>query len=692
MLIPTPRRTMPIQLGFLCALIAAPLLAAQAPAHLPLQSRDVFDLETASDAQISPDGRYIVYVRNNNDIMTDSVRQSLWLIDVQSGEQQALQADGHDNFSPRWSPDGRRIAFVSTADGKPQLYMRWLDSGRTSMLTNLTAGPGDLTFSPDGRWLAFSQFVPKSVEPLAKAPEKPEGATWAPEVTLVDSVVYRVDGQGYLKHGYRHLFLVAADGGAARQLTTGNFNHGGRMSFTPDGKRLIFSANRNDDWEYDNVESEIYAIDIASGEIAALTHRKGPDATPAVSPDGRSIAYVGFDDREQGYQVTHLYVMASAGGEPRTLAATLDRDVNDPRWASDGRGIYYSYDDHGVRRIAYVGLNGRQREIVGGLGGEDIGRPYSGGEFSVADNGRIAYTATSITRPPDVAMVEPSGRQRRLTHLNSQLDYRALSDGERIEWQSSHDGRTIEGWLMKPAAFDPQRKYPLLLEIHGGPFASYGPAFSIEMQRYAAQGYFVLYCNPRGSTSYGEEFGNLIHHAYPGFDYDDLMSGVDAVMARGNIDADNLFVTGGSGGGVLTAWIVGKTSRFRAAVVAKPVINWTSFVLTADFNNFFYRYWFAAPPWEDQAAYWQRSPLSLVGNVTTPTMLLTGEADYRTPMSETEQFYQALKLRKVPTAMLRVPEASHGLTARPSNQIAKVDNIIAWFEKFRHGKAEAPGT
>ena len=290
-----------------------------------------------------------------------------------------------------------------------------------------------------------------------------------------------------------------------------------------------------------------------------------------------------------------------------------------------------------------------------------------------------------MSRPGDVAVSTGSDKTtRELTRINAGLlDHKILGRVEHLNWKSSHDARRMDGWLVTPPNFDAAKKYPLILEIHGGPFTAYGPNFSVEIQRYAAAGYMVLYCNPRGSTSYGEEFGNLIHHAYPGNDYDDLISGVDAVTAKGNVDSENLFVTGGSGGGVLTAWIVGKTQRFRAAVVAKPVINWTSFVLTADQNNFFYRYWFAAPPWEAQSEYWRRSPLSLVGNVSTPTMLLTGESDYRTPISETEQFYQALKLRKVPTMMVRVPGASHGLTARPSNFIAKTDNILAWFERYR---------
>jgi acylaminoacyl-peptidase len=283
-----------------------------------------------------------------------------------------------------------------------------------------------------------------------------------------------------------------------------------------------------------------------------------------------------------------------------------------------------------------------------------------------------------------VATVSTSGPARTLTALNDDLfAHKKLGEVRELVWKSSADGRDIQGWVILPPGFEPQKKYPMILEIHGGPFTAYGPNYTTELQLMAAAGYVVFYTNPRGSTSYGEAFGNLIHHDYPGKDYDDLMSGVDALIAQGYVDPANLFVTGGSGGGVLTAWIVGKTDRFRAAVVAKPVINWSSFALTSDITSFFYRYWFGAFPWEQPEQYWKRSPLSLVGNVKTPTMLLTGEADYRTPIAESEQFYQALKLRQVDTLMVRIPEASHGMVSRPSNLIAKVDNILAWFERYR---------
>jgi acylaminoacyl-peptidase len=295
----------------------------------------------------------------------------------------------------------------------------------------------------------------------------------------------------------------------------------------------------------------------------------------------------------------------------------------------------------------------------------------------------VAFTRTTAERPADVALLEPGGSPRILTALNDDLAaQRVLASAHEFVVRSSHDGREIQAWVVMPPHFDPARRHPLLLEIHGGPFADYGVRFAYEFQAYAARGYVVLYANPRGSTGYGEEFGNLIHHAYPGHDYDDLMSCVDDLLARGLVDPERLYVTGGSGGGVLTAWIVGKNQRFRAAVSAKPVIDWTSHVLTADAYPFFVRYWFPAPPWEEPEEYFRRSPLALVGNVTTPTMLLTGEQDWRTPISQAEEYYQALKLRGVDTALVRIPDSSHGLADRPSQLMSKVLHVLAWFERY----------
>jgi dipeptidyl aminopeptidase/acylaminoacyl peptidase len=658
--------------------------AAPLPEARRLHSLDVFGLEYADDVQISPDGTRIVYVRASHDVMTDRVRRNLWMINADGTNHRPLRSEVRSFSSPRWSPDGTRIAYVSAAEGSPQLYVRWMDSGQTALLTNLVEPPESIAWSPDGKSIAFTQFVLADKAPLAPPPPRPEGANWAPPVKVIDSMVYRVDGAGYLESGFQHVFIVSAEGGTPRQITDGDFNDDGPLSFTPDGRQLVFSANRGTDWERDPQNSEVFRVDIATQKLTALTSRQGPDYSPVVSPDGRKIAYLGFDDRYQGYQVTRLHVMDIGGGNPRVVTANFDRDIDAPKWAADSRGVYFTYDDRGVRKLGYTTLDGQVRTLAEGLGGTDLGRPYTSGNFSVARNGRTAFVHNAPDRPADVATATGKGGARVLTALNDDLlGVKTLGEVRELTWKSSRDQREIQGWVITPPDFDPAKKYPLILEIHGGPFAAYGPNYATELQLYAAAGYLVLYANPRGSTSYGEQFGNLIHHAYPGDDYDDLMSGVDAVIAQGHVDPDNLFVTGGSGGGVLTAWIVGKTDRFRAAVVAKPVINWASFALTSDITSFFYKYWFGAYPWEQPEQYWKRSPLSLVGNVKTPTMLLTGEADYRTPIAESEQYYQALKLRNVDTLMVRIPEASHGMVGRPSNLIAKVDNILAWFEKYR---------
>jgi acylaminoacyl-peptidase len=649
------------------------------PALKPL---DVFDLQWVADPQISPDGRNIAYVRMRFDIKTDRPRGSVWLVGSDGKHARPLTS-APSSSSPRWSPDGSRIAYVSRdADGSSQLFMYWLDSGATAAISNFTEQPSSLSWSLDGQWLAFTMAAPAERKSLkVELPEAPKGSHWADPPRLIDRMVYREDGEGYLPNTFSQLFIVSADGGAARQLTHGDFDVDGPPAFSGDGKSILMSSNRRGDADYEPADSEIYRVDLADESLHALTDRRGPDQRPVPSPDGKHIAYTGFDDQHLGYQARQLYVMDSDGGHPHSLTAALDRDAASVKWSADGKQIYFQYDDHGDGKVAAVDLAGKIRVLADGLGGGDVTRPYSGGTFSVAKNGRFAYMHLAPLAPPalatgtsikDVVVFPPLSE--------TLLSQRTLGKVDEILFESSADKRRIQGWIVQPPFFDAAKKYPLLLEIHGGPFAMYEPSFAAEIQEYAAAGYVVLYLNPRGSTGYGEEFANLIHHDYPDKDYDDLISGVDSVIGRGYIDTQRLFVTGGSGGGVLTAWIVGHTDRFRAAVVVKPVINWTSFVLTGDMTNYFYLYWFEGFPWDNAQSYWKRSPLAYVGNVHTPTMLITGEADYRTPSSEAEQFYQALKLRKIDTAMVRVPNASHDISARPSAMNAKVAYELAWFK------------
>jgi acylaminoacyl-peptidase len=650
-----------------------------------LRNIDIFEMELAKNPQISPDGSRVAYERRAMDIMSDRPVSGIWIVDVDGDNHRPLLSGKDSYANPRWSPTGDRLAYVVDVEGRgPQLHVRWMDTGQTALLSNVRFAPSSLAWSPDGEWIAFSMFVPSEARPLATPPAAPEGAEWAPPVTVIEEMPFRADGEGYLPVGHNHLFLIPAEGGTPRQLSSGDYNHAGRLSWLPDGNGIVFAANRQEDYQHDPVETELWSLRISDGELTQLTDRNGPDFAPVVSRDGKQIAYLGFDDRLMGYENNAVFVMDLDSGISRKISGDFDRSIADVQWTANAGWLYVQYDDRGRTHIATLSMNGKIDSITDDVGGAVLGRPYLSGSFSAARNGTFAYTAGRPDRPADVGVGRGSGKMRLVTRLNEDaLGRKDLARIEEITWQSSADDLEIQGWLAYPPGFDAAKKYPLLLEIHGGPRAAYGPQFSPEIQLFAAAGYVVLYVNPRGSTSYGYDFVNEIHHNYPNEDYDDLMSGVDAVMDRDFIDENQLFVTGGSGGGLLTAWIVGKTDRFAAAVSAKPVINWISHTLSADGMHLFTRYWFDKMPWEDPETYWSQSPLSLVGNVTTPTALLTGEADYRTPMSESEQFYQALKLRKVDTALIRIPEASHTIVARPSHLIAKVDNILAWFARYR---------
>ena len=676
----------------LLLLMSAAAPAAAAPPDGPattFQGSDLFSLEVASDPQISPDGTKIAYVRRTGDVMSDRMRPSIWVVDTRTGEQRPLVAGTGSHSSPRWSPDGRRLAYVSTAEGGgPQLFVRWMDSGQSVRITGLPDSPSSLAWSPDGQRIAYSMFVPDDGMKLGSAPSpKPEGAQWAPSLEVITAIAYRSDDSGYAKPGYTQIFVVSADGGAPRQLTFGARNNDGPLSWSPDGQTILFSGNRNANWEREPFDTEVYALDVSSGGVRTLTDRRGPDEAPAMSPDGRLVAYVGYDDKRLSYQSNLLYVMNRDGSGRRVLTESLDRSVASPAWAADGRSVFVQYEDRGQVKVARVGLDGSIRTVTDAVAGSGLDRPYAGGSFTVARDGTLAITSGSPSRPADVAVVR-AGTTRTLTHLNADLlGSKRLGEVRKIA-VNSFDNRPIDAWLTLPPNYVAGQRVPLILEIHGGPVAAYGPYFSTDNQLYAASGYAVLSTNPRGSSSYGAEFANLIHHAYPGRDYDDLMAAVDAAVAQGFADPNKMFVTGGSGGGVLTTWIVGKTDRFKAAAAQKPVINWASEALTMDMTLFTSRYWFDKLPWEDPQGYWSRSPLSLVGDIHTPTLVVVGSEDYRTPVSEAEQLYAALQIEGVPTALVKVPGVGHGaIASRPSQSAAKAAAIMAWFRKWENGAA-----
>lgn len=670
---------------FILALVAGSLslVHAQEGGHKVFEPMDVFQLEHVSSPTISPDGAWVAFLRNFRDVMTDRTLSNLWMASFDGTEIRPLSSGLHNDQAPAWSPDGKRLAYLSDKSGKTQLYLRWVSSGEEAMLTNLAESPGQPVWSPDGKWLAFTCFVSEEKNTLVKLPPAPKGAKWAAAPTYIDELKYRSDGAGYLPSGYRQLFILPVEGGTPRQITNGPF-HCSTPIWSADGRHLIFTSNRHPNAETEPNDTEIYEVDVTGGEPRPLTNRKGPDRNPVLSPDGKLIAYIGYDEQYLGYQINKLYVMNRDGSNARLISKNFDRSIENIHWSSDGKGLYFQYDDRGQTQLAYISLDGKSHDITSKVSGLSVSRPYSGGDYSVSNNDRFAFTLGDASHPADLATCTADGKVMRITKLNDDLFSSKTLGRVEARWcKSSFDGLDIQYWVCYPPGFDPSKKYPLILEIHGGPFAMYGDHFAAEIQLYAAAGYMVVYANPRGSSGYGSEFGNYIHHNYPSQDFDDLMSVVDAVIASGNVDEENLFVTGGSGGGVLTAWIVGHTDRFRAAVVAKPVINWYSFVLTADNPAFFYRYWFPGLPWNHLEHYMKRSPITYASNVKTPTMLLTGEVDYRTPIEESEQFYTALKLSGVEAAMVRFPEASHNIAGKPSYLMAKVLYILGWFDKHR---------
>ena len=652
-------------------------------ANNTFRNLDVFELQYVRDPQISPDGTKIVYVRTEMDIMKDGRTSSLWIINSDGTNHQKLTSNTFNESNPVWSPDGKRISFISSIDdgNGSEIHVYWMNSRQYSSISQLDGSPRSLKWSPDGNYLAFIMFVPEKTLQLVSPPRKPKNANWAEKPRITDRLKHEADGLGYMKEGFSQIFMISSTGGKPIQVTTEKFNHYS-FDWMSGSDGFVFSSNYTEDWEYDFRNSEIYSISVNGSNLQQLTDRNGPDMGAAVSPDGKSIAYLGYEDKVQTYQINNLTIMDIDGSNKRTIDIDLDRNIESLKWSADGKNLYFMYDNYGNTKIATTNLTGRVRKLIDDVGGTSIGRPYGGGSFSVSSEGEISYTLTSPYHPADIGYYEGNSFKR-LTNLNNDL-FRGKDLGviEEIWYNSSVDGRKIQGWIAKPPGFDKEKKYPLIVENHGGPISNYGDRFSPEILLYSAAGYVVFYPNPRGSTSYGEEFGNLLYRNYPGDDYHDVMDGVDKMLELGYIDKENLFVTGGSAGGIMTAWIIGKTDRFKASAVIKPVMNWISKTLVAD-NYYGYAHSrYEGQPWENFNHYWSFSPISLVGNIETPTMVMVGLNDLRTPPSESKQLYHALKLRKIETVYVEIPGAYHNISNKPSQLITKIDHILYWFNKY----------
>lgn len=670
--------------GFVLACLPLPLLAGATPPQEPVPAstnrltlETYLEMETVADPQISPDGSQIIYTRGWIDKVNDRRESALWIMNADGSRNRFLVKGS----GARWSPTGDRIAY--TAAGEPKgsrIYVRWMDAeGATSPVTRVDQSPTGVAWSPDGSQLSFTMLVEDRTNWPIKLPKAPAGAKWTEAPRIVERLNYRRDRTGFTDNGYRHIFVVPAIGGTPRQLTSGNYDDNGN-EWTPDGRAILFSGLRTDPDQYQWRESEIYSVDVATGSVRALTTRKGPDANPTIAPDGKRVAYTGNDWSRDTWADSKIYVMNIDGSGSRLVSGAWDRSPSQLRWAADGSGLYFTAQNEGSQNLYFLPIS---------AGGAAVKQMTSGTHMlavsGLSPKGIAVGTLTSFHKPGDIVSFDIRAPQaiRQLTAVNEDvLAGKKLGDVNEIRY-TAPDGMKIQGWFITPPDFDPARKYPLQLHIHGGPHSMYGVGFNFGWQEHAANDYVVLYTNPRGSTGYGSAFGNAIKNAYPGKDFDDLMAGVDALLAKGFVDSQNMFVTGCSGGGVLTAWTVGHTDRFAAASANCPVTDWLSFVGTTDGASWYYN--FEKLPWEDPAEHIRRSPLTYVGNVKTPTMLMTGVNDLRTPMPQTEQFYSALKLRAVPTAMIRFNDEWHGTTSNPSNFMRTQLYLRYWFDKYKRG-------
>jgi dipeptidyl aminopeptidase/acylaminoacyl peptidase len=705
--------TAPCRIGILLS-IAGFLFAISAAERRAITETDLYAFQWIADPQISPDGAKVIYTHVTVNKNKDGYDTALWIIGTKTGVARQL-TDGPRDSAARWSPDGKHIAFSRSPEknGKPepgQIYLLSMEGGEARPLTEIPKGASGQVWSPDGRRIAFTSHA------LGKDFEKPEKDKAGKEdeksdVRVITRAVYRANGAGYTEADRpAHIWTVPVpevlEGPQkARQITFGNFDEQS-VFWSRDGGKLFFISNRVPEAYYETPDTDLYAVDSEGGEISKVAHIEGTISNPVLSADGRHIAFVGdlTGKPQRSYSQPDLFVTeVNAGATPKNLTAAYDFDIgggvggdqapprggarSQPFWSADGRFIYVVAAEEGRANLKKVDSTSGQ--VTPLTTGDQAVESYT----ATPDGSQAAVLISTATNIGDVGLLNiSSGKMTQLTHTNEKLFAQInLTEPEAI-WYKSFDGKRIHAFVQKPPDFSPDKKYPLILNIHGGPHAAYGYTFDHEIQWMAAKGYVVLYPNPRGSTSYGQEFGNIIQYRYPGDDYKDLMAGVDDLIKRGWVDPDRMGVTGGSGGGLLTNWVITQTDRFHAAASQRSIADWRDFWYTADFS-LFTPSWFRGAPWKEEADFKARSPITYIERVHTPLMLIEGEADYRTPPSSGgEQMFRALKYLKRPTVMVRFPGESHELSrsGTPRHRVERLQHIVGWMDKYLQGK-NVPG-
>ena len=684
-----------------------------------ITEKDLFNFAWIGDPQVSPDGLQIAFVRVTVNDRKDGYNTSIWTVQTATGQTRQLTSGIRDS-TPRWSPDGKYLCFVRVPekDGRPdqpQLFMLSMAGGEAFQFTSVPRGAGGPQWSIDGKMISFyngatAEEITKAAAKTPATPAPSPSASPKPDeresdVRVITRAVYRSNGAGYVDNKHpQHVWVVSAPKAGdekvtPKQLTSGRYDDG-NVAWAKDSSRLYFVSDHSNEPYYELPTTDIYSVSINGGEPQKLTSFDMGSGALSVSPDGKKFAFYASTNKPvQSYTEPDLWVLDIApNAVPKNLTKEFSFDVgsgvggdntaprapggNPPIWSADGRKIYAPFAKEGKANVgAFDSTTGRETDVTSGNQAVVSVR-------SVPDASKFALLISTPTHIGDLYWLDgTSGQPRQLTHINDELFSKLnLTEPEEV-WYTSFDGKKVQTWIQKPPDFDPNKKYPLILNIHGGPHAAYGFIFDHEFQWMAAKGYVVLYPNPRGSTSYGQEFGNIIQYHYPGDDYKDLMAGVDEVLKRGYIDEKRLGVTGGSGGGLLTNWTITQTTRFAAAVSQRDISDWADWWYTADFT-LFQPTWFKAPPFEDPEDYRARSPITYITKVQTPLMLILGETDYRTPTSSGgEQMFRALKYRKIPTVMVRFPNETHELSrsGQPWHRIERLEHIVGWFDKWLMG-------